>query len=60
MSAAVVKDLYQSVIKPDAKPKTMKNLTTASTIIINNLLRKLCVRCSPINEANGSASRMIA
>ena len=34
MSAAVVKDLYQSVIKPDAKPKTMKNLTTASTIII--------------------------
>ena len=34
MSAAVVKDLYQSIIKPDAKPKTMKNLTTASTIII--------------------------
>lgn len=34
MSAAVVKDLYQSVIKPDASPKTMKSLTTVSTIVI--------------------------
>ena len=34
MSAAVVKDLYQSVIKPDASPRMMKSLTKISTVVI--------------------------
>jgi len=38
MSAAVVKDLFQGVIKPDASPKTMKNLTTVSTIVITIII----------------------
>jgi len=34
MSASVVKDLYQNIIKPEASPKTMKNLTKISTVVI--------------------------
>lgn len=34
MSASVVKDIYQTIIKPDASPARMKNLTQIVTIVI--------------------------
>lgn len=34
MSASVVKDIYQTMIKPDASPKTMKTLTNVCTTVI--------------------------
>ena len=34
MSASVVKDVYQTMIKPDASPKTMKSMTNIATIVI--------------------------
>ncbi|MEA4965561.1 MAG: hypothetical protein VB055_07050 [Oscillospiraceae bacterium] len=34
MSASVVKDVYQTMIKPDASPTTMKRMTNVVTIVI--------------------------
>lgn len=38
MSAAVVKDLFQGVIKPDAKPETLKKMTTISTSVLTIII----------------------
>lgn len=38
MSASVVKDIYQTIIKPEATPKTMKKLTNVATIVITLII----------------------
>lgn len=50
MSASVVKDIYQTMIKPDASPKTMKNITGIATAVITLIIFALSLNPTDILE----------